>query len=67
MRYNTKILPWFEKDENGRRRMVVPRRFYDLMNQAEMVMLVAIEVMGFVAAVVAFCALVKLCLGVLLS
>lgn len=67
MRYNTKILPWFEKDENGRRRMVVPRRLYDLMNQFEMGMLATIEAMGFVAAVVAFCALVKLCWGVLFS
>lgn len=67
MRYNTRILPWFEKDENGRRRMVVPRRFYDLMNQVEMGVLVAIEVVGIVVALLGLAALAKLCLGVLLS
>lgn len=47
--------------------MVVPRRFYDLMDQVEMGMLVAIEVVGIVVALLGLAALAKLCLGVLLS
>lgn len=68
MRHDDKrILPWFERDARGHRRMVVPERFDDIVDRVETCAFVVVEVVGIAVALLCFAVAAKLCLDFLLA
>lgn len=62
-----RLSDFFDRDKDGRLEFVVPFELIELMHCVEAGVLVAVEVIGTVAALITFCALVKLCLDFLLA
>lgn len=62
-----RLSDFFDRDKDGRLEFVVPFELIELMRCIETGMLAAVEVMGFVVAIVAFCVLAKLCWVVLFA